>query len=822
MNHLFEFISKRPKKILVAIGIMTGFCILLLSGTEIRTEFRNFVLDKHFNSYEYVRDHFGIYRAQSMTIEAVNGQSVLSLPLLKEQNHLFATIEKRWPVRIESVAGVINKRIYDIQKAKHPNSEPKYNIYDFEEQESIDNLLVGIYMLDPYEVERMMRKALANEGFIDAMQEFRVFSTMFGGSGLMPKLKFKLPTIKATRAGIYLKESMPQVKSQRIFTEIRSFTDTFSPNLKIRHLSTELMSKDQDKRLLTNGPFVIGTIILLLVIVLFHTFRSWFFTLVPIGILILTVVWAFTLISLLGIKQFSFSHVITIPILFGQCIDNIIHFHERFLEEYGRISKKEALKIVFRTAGKAAGLTTMINMAAFTIDYFNVEVVPVKHYALLIVLGIGLAMVLTYLISTSSFMLKKIPIPKPSQAKQNAGIHVKRLFSFLHRNHFVVLFVAFGMLAFMLSNCFKIDTSFRIKSYLGKNFPTYNAHEFEKENFKLFMPHFILLKGNVASEKALNAVKAIEKKLDSIENVEHIHNRPNTESLTYLLDKFDPKSLPDSLTETYKKLAESNVIINPILGLTASDMFPRIVEEKDGKYLATTIKFWPSEQNSKSILQLGKDLEESAAPYATPLTDPEVLKSTEADEELVVQVAGELMAFTRTASQALKGFLIPTILTFIFIIVCLWIGFKRFMSIFITVLPTIFGSIFSLGSLYLLGTELNSLNATTGVVAAGLGIDYAIQIMVRYLEELKRNENEIQAMRECLSHMAIPLGKCVLLTSAGLIVLVGVLPVTAHLGIAASIGLLTSYTCAVLILPILATKFVKKLPVTLVRHSEER
>ena len=807
MYNLFNFISKRPKRILIAVSLITAVFILLLSGTSIQSDFYSFIAKRFVSPLNYIHEHFEVHPSQSVTIEAINNQSILSLPLLKEQNQLFATIEKRWPVNVESIVGLINMHVQAIQELKRPNEEPRYNLYDIEDQEIIDNLIAGLYFLNPYEFERIARKSLSDEGFIDTMQELNVLSSIIGGFGA--NLQFQLPKIRAARAAITLDENLPRTESQRIFSEIRSFTDDFSPNLKIRHYSTELFDIDIDNRLMTNSPLVIGAMVILLIIVLFYTFRSWFFTLLPIGILALTILWAFGILSLTGVKELSTVHIVAIPLLLGQCIDNLIHFNERFLQEYARISKKEALKIVFNTAGKAAGLTTLINMTAFAVDYIYLDLIPMKHYALLIILGIGLALLLTYFICGASLLLTKIPPTESSLTKEKISIHAKRLFDFIHKHYLIVLFITFSLLALMMSNALKVDRSFRPTSYMSKNSPVYDAYEFERKNFNLYMPHYVLLKGNVATEQTLEAVKAIENTLDTFEDIEHIHNKVNTESLTYLLSKFDPRSFPDSIEELYDKLAESDVMINLLLGRTASDAFSDIVEEKNGQYIATLIKLWPEERDSKSITNISKEVEDTASAYANTNPYAWVEESDEPDGELYVQTTGEFLALSLTQNEAFNEFFFPAFITLLIIILYLWKVFKRVLSIFITIIPVFCGVIFTYGSLYLVNSELNSLNGSIGVLAVGLGIDYSIQIMMRYHEELKRYKNPTQAMRKVFGYMVIPLGQCALLTSAGLIVLTGLLPVAAKFGIVSTIAILTGYLGAVFILPIFAVKFAK-------------
>jgi len=813
MNLLFKFVSKYPKAILTTLVVISFVFGVAIFDMTVQSNWHSFVKAKYISSLDYIQEHLGVKRSQSITLEALNGQSILSIPLLREQSRLFNEIQKKFPVEVQSLAGLINLHILTLQELVHGEGKAKYNIYDIDDQEDIDNLIASLYMVDPYEFERVIRKAVSDEGFIDTMQAFKVLSAISGA--LSSNVQFELPVIKATRASIVLKEKMTKDESRRVFAEIRDFTEGFSPTIKIRHYSAELVDTDIDERIIGRSPLVILCMIILLAIVLLYSFRSWFFTLIPLIVLSLTVIWIFGFFSLIGIKEVSYVHIIAIPLLLGQCIDNLIHFNERFREEHAKMDKKEALRVVFNTSGKAAGLTTLVNMTAFTIDFFYESLWTLKQYLLIIILGIGLALVLTYLMGGAAFLLAKIPQTKNRTPKLNLDFDVKKLFDFLNKHKLSVLVVFLGLFAFMVSNALKVDTSFRATSFMSKSFPSYDAYEFERKNFALYIPHYVLLKGNVATQKALDAIDAIEKRMDMFKDIEHIHNKVNTESLSYLISKFDPKSFPKSIPELFDKLKHSDELINPILGQTAKDVFSEVTETDDSQYPATIIRFWPVEKDSKTMAYVANELETAAKEYARPLSELNTrrvndLSNLDDKAPLYVQTAGDFLSFSRTFRDVLDQFVQSTILIIVIIMFYLWRAFKRWASVFITIIPVLFGLTVAIGSLTLFNTELNPLNGCIGALVVGLGIDYAIQIMSRYNEELTKHKTPVLAMRECFSSMAIPLVNCAFLTSFSLIILVALLPVTGKFGIVSGISIFSAYLASVLVMPILAVSWVKK------------
>ncbi|MFC1810280.1 RND family transporter [Patescibacteria group bacterium] len=792
MKKLYNFVSKNPKKVLIAAAVLTVFFIAFLSRASVQSNLHDFLDDKYIGGYDYIKENFEERDLLSITIEAQNDQDILAIPLLHEQDNFFNEVENKWPVEVDSLTTTLNKHI---GKKKKPDGSP-FSIQNIFDRYIVNDFIVSLYQEDPYEFERLVRKGLSNKNTIDQLQELNIFSHYTGG--IPQGMKFDFPKASSIRATITTKDNVSRDQRREMYLGIRDLATDYSENLNIRLYAMELLEKDMDQRVLENSPFVIGFIILLLAIVLYITFRSVFFTVVPLVILGLMIVWSFGMSSALGVTRFSFLHIVAIPLLLGQCIDNLIHFNERFKEEYGKHSKRQALKIVFTTAGKAAGYTTFLNMVAFSADMVVTPLKPVSEYALIIVLGLGIALVLSYILGGAILLKTKLKMaPQNAETAEKGSEHAKKLFDFINKRKLAVLAVSFTLFGAMLFSVTRMDLNFRTSSYMPKNFPTHEAYEFEKDNFSLYLPHYVLLKGDIATNVALEAVTKIEETLNEIEDVEHIHNKANTESINYVLAKFKEQYFPESLGELYSEIKKSDIIINPVALLTAKEVAQKIIQEEDGKFPATVIKFWPAETDSFRMKAIAEKIDEAALEFK---------------DEFNIEASGTFLAYSKTQDDIIISSTLAAWITLFIIIILLWIVYKKLKTSLITVMPIFFGAVFGLGMLPILGIELNALNGTIAVLALGLGIDYAIQIMTRYQEELDKNETPVHAMRECFAHMVAPLCKCVLLTTAGLFVLIGLLPITGKYGIAAAVSLLTGYLAAVFVMPIFAVKFIKKSP----------
>ncbi|MFC1600017.1 RND family transporter [Patescibacteria group bacterium] len=795
MKWLYKIVSKRPKLILVGGAVLTMIFIMVILGTRVQSNVHDFIDQKYIGPLDYINEQFGERDILSTTITAKDEASILSLGLLKEQDRFFNEIQEKWPIEVDGLTTVLNKHI-GFTKSEDGTS---YTIQNLISDQGTMSIIVDLYRLDPYEFERLGRKALSDDWVVDKLQELDILAHYTGD--LPPNITYNTPYVKALRATIKTTKETSRDERREMFLGIKELSEDYSDLIDIKLYSTEIIEKEIDERVLGNSPFVIAFMIFLLAVVLFITFRSVFFTLVPIIVLSLAVFWAFGTVAVLGIKDVSFVHIIAIPLLLGQCIDNLIHFNERFREEFGEKSKKEAIKTVFITAGKAAGITTFLNMVAFSADIFTTDLKPVQEYALLIVLGLGIALVATYVIGASVLMISNLKVASGSikQAEQGSN-GARKLFDFIQKHKKIVLISSVLFLVLMTANILRIDTAFKSKSFMPENSKVYEAYQFEQDNFKLYLPHYVLLKGNVATQVALDAVNTIEKTLDGIDDIEDIHNRVNIESINYLLAKFDKDLFPESLNELYDMLFESDIIVNKVAQLEVQEVAPKIIEKQGNEYVSTLIKFWPAETDSFAIKHIADSVN---------------IASAEFEPELDIQPTGIFLAFSRTMDDVLWSAVVATFITFSIILLFLWFIYKRFRTSLISVIPVIFGSSFGLGMLPILNIELNALNGTIAVLAMGLGIDYSIQIMNRYNEELGKNETPVKAMRETFGHIIVPLFQCVVLTTAGLFVLITLLPITGKFGIAAAVSLITGYLAAILIMPILAVKFIKTCPKSL-------
>lgn len=99
-----------------------------------------------------------------------------------------------------------------------------------------------------------------------------------------------------------------------------------------------------------------------------------------------------------------------------------------------------------------------------------------------------------------------------------------------------------------------------------------------------------------------------------------------------------------------------------------------------------------------------------------------------------VKVSGAGLIREELTGILKKDIVLIAVISFILITILLYMDFRRIGITFICQLPLILGIIWMLGTMPLLGVELNFMNSIAAALILGVGIDYSIHLIHRYLE----------------------------------------------------------------------------------------
>ncbi len=150
-----------------------------------------------------------------------------------------------------------------------------------------------------------------------------------------------------------------------------------------------------------------------------------------------------------------------------------------------------------------------------------------------------------------------------------------------------------------------------------------------------------------------------------------------------------------------------------------------------------------------------------------------------------------------------RGLIDASAATMVGIFLLLLWAFRSFRRSLVSLLPIGVGTIVSLGALRLLFGSLDPITSGFGAVLMGLGIDFAVHILARYDEDLRRGWTRRQAMRSALlkSGPGVVTGA---LTTALAFLAIATTEFTSYgvMGVITAIGLVVCVLVTLLLLPV--------------------
>lgn len=522
------------------------------------------------------------------------------------------------------------------------------------------------------------------------------------------------------------------------------------------------------EKLGTEVIMFIGIALVLLVIMLWFTFRNKWFIIIPLLTVAVGIIWTFGLMAATG-EPISLITNLLIPIVFVVGISDIIHISTKYLAELKEGHPPEkAMEITLNEIGFATFLTcitTAVGFGALAISdfewsrpfmdfvgikyIFGADVPPLRVFGLYGCFGV----VGTYLISIVFIPNVLMMIPPESLASARSIENSDKW------NPFLMRFFNFGMkksgivigatVVLMLISGFwakQIPTNMHLLEDLGWRDPVRTSMMFFEKNLFGVRPFEmgIEAKGEhkIMDREVLVEIEKIQHYLDSATDF-NLFISPVTfiKSANYIanFNKKEDLVIPDSqaVIDEILAFAETN---------ESSQLLGRIVtaDGKKGRLGART-----PDLGSTIHRKIEDDLEKFIHKKVDlSLIDYQITGHGHLTESNLMYIRDNL----------LNGLIID------FLVIGLVMGlvFRSFKMVFISMLPNVIPLLATAGIMGLLGITLTTSSAVVFVVIFGIAVDDTIHFMAHYkLERAKLPNDKEEAIRQTM----LGTGKAMILTS---------------------------------------------------------
>ncbi|MDX1717801.1 MAG: MMPL family transporter [Anderseniella sp.] len=203
---------------------------------------------------------------------------------------------------------------------------------------------------------------------------------------------------------------------------------------------------------------------------------------------------------------------------------------------------------------------------------------------------------------------------------------------------------------------------------------------------------------------------------------------------------------------------------------------------------------------TKPILDFTQ-LEAAAAPMSAAralLEDPEITGNGVA----TVRLTGEAAMDAEEFEAVTKGAITAGIVSFIIVSITIFLGLPSLRLIIPAMALIILGFLINAGFATVSIGYLNMISVAFAVLFIGLGVDYAVHVVLRYAEERARGLSRTDAAEAAVTKMGPALGLCTLTTALAFLAFVPTSFVgMAQLGIIASGGMVIAFVASITLIP---------------------
>jgi len=577
--------------------------------------------------------------------------------------------------------------------------------------------------------------------------------------------------------------------------------DVFTQDFYNHILKTAKASETDDIKIYVAGrPIVEGTmallgpadmkkmvpiVILVIFIVLFITLRSFKGTLITLGVVFFSTIWAFGLMATVGIPIYAVSTMIPVMLIAIGVADGIhLYSHlQVFINHNPQATRKEATKDMLKFLWKPVIMTSVTTAVGF-ISLLTSQVYPVKYFGIFTAFGVMMAMVFSLVFLPAGIMIFGLPKAKPINHTEDKEGHshskiANNFASWVIKHKYVSIVgsLIIAVLSIIGMQEIWINSSFLEK--FEKNSEIVLTDKFINEHFGGTSTLNLILdaEGKKDAFKEPAVLKLVDKMQKDVDNELQVVG--NTFSLADYICRMNKVMNADK--EEYNTIPDNQDMIAQYLLLYEMSGDPENLNKVvDYDYEKANVTFQLKSDNSKAM--------------NSTLAIIEKYKDDFKKLGIDMNYAGSGYKGLVFTDLILEGQIKSLILSLIIIVVLLSLMFKKISIGLIGSVPIILTALISFGIMGFLGIPLNTTTALLSSIAIGIGIDYAVHFLEQYRHNAEHSQDKMVTAQLTMAHSGRAIIYNAIVVIAGFLVLIfSVFPPNRELGALVSLNMFTSF-----------------------------
>ncbi len=545
------------------------------------------------------------------------------------------------------------------------------------------------------------------------------------------------------------------------------------------------------------APLVFGIMIVLLLVIM-RSVRS---TVINMGIVTIGTLAAFGGMAWLGVPVYTVSTMIPVMLIAVGVADGI-HLHntiQSFVRKEPKIDRETLIARTMKDMTRPVIMTSLTTAVGF-LSLMTSEVLPVRYFGLFTAFGVLVEMAGALFLFPAAIRIFGVPrlkeqkktVSDQSDSRWTTG--ATRFTSLLFTRATVIVAAGLVILVLFAIGASKvwIDTSFLAN--FQKNSDIVRTDTFVNENFGGTSTLNVVLSAKDAETfkdpEVLRLVSALQKDIEKDSLV------GKSFALTDYVQRMH-RVMHEDMPE-YDVIPDDREMIAQYLLLYEMSGDPENLERVvDYDYREANLAFQLKSDSSAKMQTIVDHVETYAAGFEK--------------KGIAIRYAGSGYKSLVFSGLLLKGQISGLALSFLIVFLLISLMFKNAFIGLAGTIPIAFTAIINFGTMGLTGIPLSSSTAIISGIAIGIGIDYAIHFIERYVHERSAGETVESAASKTVAHtgrsilhnaFAVIGGFAVLLTS--------LFPPNRHVGALIALNMGTSALVTLTIFVVVLSRFDRK------------
>lgn len=535
---------------------------------------------------------------------------------------------------------------------------------------------------------------------------------------------------KAALILITLEPDLLGNEEARLSEEVLKITEEKEGPERIYVVGEAYLSNYATNSMMRDLSILFPLICLVVLVVLYLSFRSKRGVILPLLTVFLSVVWMIGFMALVGFP-FSMVSVIGPIILVAVGSAYGIHIINKYYEAIGSgLGKKEAVLDTMRDMNSPVIMTAFTTAAGF-MALATSFVISIRQFGIAAAFGVLAAMILSLSLIPAILVLQKVPrhLKKKKSYRLSLSSVLKKLGGFVAQHAKVVIVLASFVLGFFLLGIPRITSDADLTQYMGENNPAIEGMRVVEEEFggssRLMVVADTGEKDGIKEPQSLQRMMEIGDYLNSLEYVSNSSSLADLiREINQVLNGGDPAYY--TIPETRQAIAQELLLFTMQGGSGIDSMVSYNFEKA---LITAQIESVSSKKTETIINKIDSYLENNFN-----------------SEGFETKLVGTPKIMMRLMEKILDSQMMSLLLSIIIVVVIVSLLFASISTGLLCALPLFFTVGINFGLMGYFGIPLDVSTAMIASIAIGIGVDYSIHFVSRYNREMKRGKDKVEAL----------------------------------------------------------------------------